>query len=50
MPIMDVDKLLLESETYEEYLDAFVQPQDLFYLRDPHLARQIVKLGYRYVT
>ncbi|KAG4076513.1 hypothetical protein HA402_011329 [Bradysia odoriphaga] len=44
---MDVDTLLLESESYEDYLDAFVQPKDLFYLRDPRLARQIVTLGYR---
>lgn len=44
--VMDVE-LLLESETYEEYLDAFVQQKDLFYLRDIRLARQLVTLGYR---
>ncbi len=45
---MDIERLLLECDTYEDYLDAFVQPQDLFYLRDRQLARQIVSLGYRY--
>lgn len=46
MDMLD-ERLVLESETYEDYLDLFVQPQDLFYLRDRHLARRIVSLGYR---
>lgn len=48
MDLLD-DRPLLECETYEDYLDLFVQPQDLFYLRDCHMARRIVALGYRYV-
>lgn len=43
------ERKLLDCETYEEYLDSFVQPQDMFYLRDPHFARMIVQLGYRFV-
>lgn len=41
------ERQVLECGTYEEYLDLFVQPQDLFYLRDCDLARKIVTLGYR---
>lgn len=40
---------LLNYETYADYLDSMVQPQDLFYLRDPHFARMVVQLGYRFV-
>jgi hypothetical protein len=36
-----------EFETYEQYLDSFVQPRDLFYLEDEALARQLVELGCR---
>lgn len=46
MDMLD-ERLVLECDTYEEYLDLFVLPQDLFYLRDCHLARKIVALGYR---
>lgn len=38
---------LADFETYEEYLDSFVQPRDLFYLEDEALARQLVELGCR---
>eukprot|EP00759_Apiculatamorpha_spiralis_P017530 PhF_6_TR23742/c0_g1_i1/m.33160 len=41
------DKSVLEYATYEDYLDDYVTPQDLFYLEDPDNARQIVELGYR---
>eukprot|EP00755_Sulcionema_specki_P013377 Sspe_Gene.53839::Locus_29725_Transcript_1_1_Confidence_1.000_Length_420::g.53839::m.53839 len=41
------DKSILEWQTYEDYLDKFVQPEDLFYLDDPDNARQIVELGYK---
>eukprot|EP01065_Artemidia_motanka_P051527 TRINITY_DN9115_c0_g4_i1.p1 TRINITY_DN9115_c0_g4~~TRINITY_DN9115_c0_g4_i1.p1 ORF type:complete len:247 (+),score=70.09 TRINITY_DN9115_c0_g4_i1:27-743(+) len=41
------DKSILDIGTYEDYLDKFVQPEDLFYLEDPDNARQIVELGYK---
>ncbi|KAJ9449371.1 hypothetical protein DIPPA_06812 [Diplonema papillatum] len=41
------DKSILEWQTYEDYLDKFVQPEDLYYLEDPDNARQIVELGYK---
>eukprot|EP01064_Diplonema_japonicum_P001442 TRINITY_DN10927_c0_g1_i2.p1 TRINITY_DN10927_c0_g1~~TRINITY_DN10927_c0_g1_i2.p1 ORF type:complete len:234 (+),score=47.29 TRINITY_DN10927_c0_g1_i2:73-774(+) len=41
------DKSILEWQTYEDYLDKYVQPEDLFYLEDPDNARQIVELGYK---
>jgi len=41
------DKSVLEYATYEDYLDDYVTPEDLFYLEDPDNARQIVELGYR---
>eukprot|EP01063_Lacrimia_lanifica_P037681 TRINITY_DN7809_c0_g1_i1.p2 TRINITY_DN7809_c0_g1~~TRINITY_DN7809_c0_g1_i1.p2 ORF type:complete len:234 (+),score=100.80 TRINITY_DN7809_c0_g1_i1:120-821(+) len=41
------DKSILEWQTYEDYLDKFVQAEDLFYLEDPDNARQIVELGYK---
>lgn len=33
--------------TYEDYLDDQVMPEDLYYLEDEDLARQLVELGYR---
>lgn len=36
-----------DCQTYEDYLDLFVTPQDLFYLGDADNARQIVELGYK---
>src|SRR3989338_95480 len=33
--------------TYEDFLDTQVTPQDLFYLENQDLARQIVELGYK---
>ena len=34
-------------QTYEDYLDDQVQPEDMYYLEDEELARQLVELGYR---
>ncbi|KAL0489266.1 hypothetical protein AKO1_013789 [Acrasis kona] len=36
-----------EHLTYEDYLDTHVAPQDLYYLENQDLARQIVELGYK---
>lgn len=37
---------LLKFATYEEYLDSYVTPEDLRYLRSVKYARLIAKLGY----
>ena len=47
----DYDGDLLDSNldafnTYEEYLDDQMIPQDLFYLEDIDLARQLIEVGY----
>lgn len=34
-------------ETYEDYLDSQLTPNDLAYLEDDDMARQLVELGYR---
>jgi hypothetical protein len=33
-------------ETYEDYLDSKLSPDDLNYLGDEEVARQLVELGY----
>ena len=33
-------------DTYEDYLDSKITSQDLFYLQDKELARQLHELGY----
>lgn len=48
MDIFD-DRKLLDYETYEEYLDSFVQTDDIFYLRNRDFARINAALGYRLV-
>lgn len=40
------DNSLDHFETYEQYLDEQVTPEDLYYLEDKDLARQLVELGY----
>ena len=47
----DYDGDLLDSNldafnTYEEYLDDQMIPQDLFYMEDIDLARQLIEVGY----
>ena len=34
-------------ETYEDYLDSQLTPNDMGYLEDEEMARQLVELGYR---
>merc|ERR1712151_212977 len=41
-----LDSNLDAYETYEEYLDDQMVPQDLFYLEDRDLARQLIEGGY----
>ena len=41
-----IDSSLNTFETYEDYLDSFITPLDLFYLEDKELARQLNELGY----
>ena len=40
------DEQLEQYETYEDYLDQKLNPNDLFYLEDQELARQLVEVGY----
>ena len=39
--------IVAEFATYEDFLDSQITQQDLFYLEDEELARQLVELGYR---
>ena len=41
------DEVVDHFETYEEYLDTFVESEDLRYLGEAEIARIIVELGYR---
>ena len=41
------DEVVDHFETYEEYLDTFVDSSDLRYLGEAEIARVIVELGYR---
>ena len=41
------ESTVTEFATYEEYLDSQITDNDLYYLEDKELARQLVELGYR---
>ena len=41
-----MDTALEEFEDYEKYLDAHMSDEDLFYLEDKELARQLIEVGY----
>lgn len=43
----EAERIVLDCNTYDDYLDLQVTPQDLMYLEDPDNARQIVELGYK---
>ena len=43
------DEVVDHFDTYEEYLDTFVETEDLRYLGESEIARIIVELGYRLV-
>ena len=36
-----------EFDSYEEYLDSMISKEDLYYLQDEELARQLIELRYR---
>ena len=38
---------LASFQSYDDYLDSQITPEDLYYLEDEELARQLVELGYR---
>lgn len=41
------DDVVERFQTYEDYLDNQITSQDLFYLEEPELARQLVEIGCR---
>ena len=41
-----LDNGLAEFEKYEDYLDKQMSEEDLFYLEDTELARQLIEVGY----
>ena len=41
-----LDNGLAEFEKYEDYLDKQMSDEDLFYLEDTELARQLIEVGY----
>lgn len=40
------DRELLKFQDYEDYLESFITPRDLFHLRSKSISRQIIELGY----
>lgn len=47
-PQIEADRRLLQFQTYEDYLDSLVTPQDLCYLQSVEISRTIAELGYRW--
>jgi hypothetical protein len=41
-----IDTILEQYADYESYLDAHMSEEDLFYLEDKELARQLIEVGY----
>lgn len=41
------ERKLLDYETYDDYLDSFVNTSDYCYIRSSYYGRQIAELGYR---
>ena len=41
-----IDNALDNFENFEEYLDEHMSDEDLFYLEDKDLARQLIEVGY----
>lgn len=46
-PQIEADKRLVQFETYEDYLDSLVTPQDICNLQNTVAARTLAELGYR---
>ncbi|XP_061440777.1 cilia- and flagella-associated protein 299 isoform X2 [Rhineura floridana] len=42
-----LDHIVTQFNTYEDYLDSQITTQDLFYLENEEMARQLVELGFR---
>ncbi|XP_033016709.1 cilia- and flagella-associated protein 299 isoform X1 [Lacerta agilis] len=42
-----LDHILTQFNTYEDYLDSQITTQDLYYLENEEMARQLVELGFR---
>lgn len=40
---------LLDYDTYNDYLDSFIQNDDMFYLKNKEMARMVAALGVRLV-
>lgn len=47
MAVNPSESTVTEFATYEDYLDSQITDNDLYYLEDKELARQLVELGYR---
>ncbi|XP_074849846.1 cilia- and flagella-associated protein 299 [Carettochelys insculpta] len=42
-----LDHVITQFNTYDDYLDSQITTQDLFYLENEEMARQLVELGFR---
>ncbi|KAM9142498.1 cilia- and flagella-associated protein 299 [Pangshura tecta] len=42
-----LDHILTQFNSYDDYLDSQITTQDLFYLENEEMARQLVELGFR---
>uniref|UniRef100_A0A8C4XY12 Cilia- and flagella-associated protein 299 n=2 Tax=Gopherus TaxID=38771 RepID=A0A8C4XY12_9SAUR len=42
-----LDHVITQFNSYEDYLDSQITTQDLFYLENEEMARQLVELGFR---
>nr|XP_003226940.1 PREDICTED: uncharacterized protein C4orf22 homolog isoform X1 [Anolis carolinensis] len=42
-----LDQIVTQFNTYEDYLDSQITTQDLYYLENEEMARQLVELGFR---
>nr|XP_056711769.1 cilia- and flagella-associated protein 299-like [Euleptes europaea] len=42
-----LDHIVTQFNTYEDYLDSQITTQDLYYLENEEMARQLVELGFR---
>lgn len=43
------DRNLLDYDTYENYLDSFIEEIDMFYLKNRNFARMVAALRFRYI-
>ena len=45
-----METVIKKYKNYEDYLDSLIIEEDQRYLQDIEIARQIVKLGYRFLV